>query len=86
MEKVREQTGKTPALLEPIEIPETARYLWGWFSELAGGRQYSEMGPMTLTYNEIKAWSDLTQAHPSAWEVATIKEIDSAYLAELMKK
>jgi len=60
--------------------------LWGWFCELAGGRQYSEVGPMALTYSEMKAWCELMKVTPTAWEVETIKEIDRAYITEAMKK
>ncbi len=86
LEKVREQTGKTPAQLEAVEIPDAARYLWDWFCELSGGRGYSMAGPMALSYTEIKAWCDLMKIEPSAWEVETIKMIDQVYLAEVMKK
>lgn len=86
LEKVKEQTGKTPAQLDPVEIPDAARYLWVYFCELSGGRQYSEVGPMALTYSEIKAWCDLMKVEPTAFEVETIKEIDRAYITEIMKK
>lgn len=86
LEKIRAQTGKTPAQLEPVEIPDAACYLWDWFCELHGGRQYSEIGPMALTYSEIKAWCELMKVEPAAWEVETIKEIDRAYITEVMKK
>ena len=86
LEIVYRQTGKMPAQLEPVEVPQAILYLWGWFCELSNARQYGEFGPMPISFSEIKAWSDLTHSDPAAWEVATLKEIDRVYLSEANKK
>jgi hypothetical protein len=75
-----------PKQLEQLDLPYALTYLWKWFCELSGGRGYSEVGPMPLTYSEIQAWSQLTKSDPSAWEVETLKMIDNVYLNEAMKK
>lgn len=80
------QSGKTPKQLEPIDAPECLLYLWRWFTELSGGRDYGEAGPKAITYSEIKSWAELTKTDPAAWEVETLKALDRAYLSEAMKK
>lgn len=43
-------------------------------------------GPLPISYTEIKAWSELTGAQPSPWEVMAVKRLDQIYIAEAMKK
>lgn len=75
-----------PALLAPKELPECAAYLWRWFIELSCARSYSEAGPLPISHAEMLAWARLTRNDPDAWEIAALREIDRAYLAETMKK
>jgi len=75
-----------PKQLEPVEMPDCLHYLWGWFCELSGGRGYAEFGALPLTFSEIRAWAELTQTEPTAWEVDVIKILDRVYLNEAMKK
>ena len=75
-----------PKQLEEIELPYCVMYLWGWFCELSGGRSYSEVGPLPLSYSEILAWSQLTKTNPTVWEVQAIKAIDRVFITEAGKK
>lgn len=75
-----------PEQLKPVEIPYHLVYLWEWFCQLSGSRGFSEVGPLPLSYQEIKAWAELTRMEPMAWEVQVIKNIDTLYLTESMKK
>jgi hypothetical protein len=75
-----------PGQLEPKETPDCLCYLWEWFCQLSSSRQYSEFGPMSLTYSEIQAWAELTKSEPAAWEVDVIKQIDRVFLTEAFKK
>jgi hypothetical protein len=75
-----------PKQLEEIELPYCVTYLWGWFCELSGGRDYGEAGPKPLSYREIQSWSELTKTDPTAWEVQAIKAIDRVFIAEANKK
>ena len=75
-----------PKQLEEIELPYCVTYLWQWFCELSGGRGYSEVGPLPLSYSEILAWSQLMKTSPTAWEVQAIKAIDRVFITEAGKK
>jgi hypothetical protein len=75
-----------PEELEPIEKPACLDYLWQWFCELSNSRQYTDFGPLALSYQEIQAWANLTGKDPAAWEVEAIKQIDRLFLNEATKK
>jgi len=76
-----------PAQLEPVELPYCVAYLWQWFQEVSGGRNYTGMGsPLPISFTELKAWSELTMTKPTAWEISALKAIDHAYLSEVNKK
>lgn len=86
MQAVERQTGKTPEQLAPVEFHYALRYIWEWFIDLSAGRGYSEVGPLPLTYTEIKAWSDLTSQKTNAWEIDILKQIDRVYITESLRK
>lgn len=86
LEIVYRQSGKMPEQLEPKELPYALDYLWMWFCELSGCRQYSEIGALPLTYQEIQAWATLTKTEPAAWEIEVIKKLDTLYITEMAKK
>jgi len=86
LESVRRQTGQTPPQLEPVEAPESILYLWQYFCDLAGGRDYGEAGPKPIFWGDIKAWSELTRTNLAAWEVDVLKALDRIYLTEALKK
>jgi hypothetical protein len=37
-------------------------------------------GPNPITYEQIKAWKELTETPLAAWEVQAIKRLDVVYL------
>ncbi len=37
-------------------------------------------GPNPITYNEIKAWKELTETHISSRDVEAIKSVDVVYM------
>jgi hypothetical protein len=84
----RAMLGKPPPVqLESVELPYCVIYLWQWFLEVAGGRNYTDMGsPLPISYVELKAWTELTKTEPSVWEISAIKAIDHVYLNEANKK
>jgi len=75
-----------PKQLEGINLPYCLSYLWGWFCELSGGRDYSQAGPLPLKYSEIESWANLLKIDPSIWEVQIIKAIDRVFITEVGKK
>jgi hypothetical protein len=76
-----------PKQLEPVEIPYCVTYLWEWFNEVSGGRNYAGMGqPLPISYTELKAWAELTGTEPTIWEISALKAIDRVFLIEASKK
>ena len=76
LEQVYKQTGKRPEQFTEVECPEEMRYLWQWFCELSGTRQYSEVGAMPITFQEMDAWARLSGNEPSPLDVKVLKQID----------
>jgi hypothetical protein len=64
-------------------LPEvdSGRHLISFLSELG----YAEPGPETLSYKEIKAWSELTKTELTASEVLAIRNLSSAFCIEYQK-
>jgi len=83
---VQDRSKEAREKLEPVEYDRSIEYIWEWFCDLSGGRDYTEVGPLPLTYTEIKAWSELTKQGPEAWEVKTLKRIDRLFISESLKK
>ena len=50
--------------------------IWEWFKELNTGRQYSEVGLLPFTFNEIKAWSELYNYTLDSNDVKLLKQLD----------
>jgi len=75
-----------PEQLEPKDAAHELAYLWEWFCQLSNSRSYAEFGALPISYNEIKAWAELTRSEPTAWEVEVIKKIDGVFIAEGNKK
>ncbi len=70
------QTGRKHDLLEDLPIGIFYN-IWSWFCELDAARQVSEFGLQRLSYQEIKAWSQLTERKLSPFDVNIIKRLDS---------
>jgi len=57
-----------------VPVPEQAQYLWKLFWHLRAGFTRDK----ELTYQEIKAYCDLTGTSLIAWEAETLKKMDVA--------
>ena len=68
------------------EIPELLEYIMMWFSELNNSRSGGMGGPEPITYQEIMAWSYITNRKPEYWEVLLIKRLDIIYINAQHKK
>lgn len=73
------KTGVVPEQLN-LEIPELFYDVWTWFLELHAARSSNGFGPNTISYTEIKAWSDLTERRLTPHQVALIKQLDRIVL------
>ena len=66
---------KSAAQLVPPPLPDHLAYLWDWWLELYTGDP--------ITHVAIEAWSRLTGAEPTGWEVATLVMMDRTYRSTL---
>lgn len=66
--------------LRGTEMPESLRYLWVWWSELAGVRRMGAHGLDPIGFVDIDAWARLTGRRPQPHEVQGILRVDKAML------
>lgn len=66
-------------------FPEPLRYLWEWFHEAAFGRSGGGFGPAQLSWQDLRAWSEMTATDLRPWEAKTILRLD-ALLMEAWEK
>jgi len=86
LEQVEKATGQRPPEAECQEPPIEGEYLWEWFWELNQGRQAGISGPASLSWLEIKAWSELNRVQLEQWELQAIRIMENAYLQAANKK
>lgn len=82
---VRDRTGFTPPELTTVEVSNLVIYLWEFFLDLNSTRQ-SGMGVNAISYQEIKAWCELTKTPLSAYEIKVIKMLDRTFLEHYNKQ
>jgi len=63
-------------------IPYCLEHIWHWFWELNSAR--NETSP--ISYNEIKAWSELKDTEIRRSEVTILKHLDNKYLHYINKQ
>lgn len=49
-------------------LPEPLAYLWGWFNQHSYGLSSGGMGPSTVTWEGLAAWSALMKIEMEPWE------------------
>lgn len=81
LEQVERQTGrKLEALESPTEFPRCIAHVWSAFVALNSDRSEGFNGPNPISYQQIKAWKELTETPVTAWEIAAIKRVDVVYM------
>ena len=55
-------------------------HVWSAFVTLNNTRTAGFSGPNPITYEQIKAWKELTETPISPWEVVAIKRVDTVYI------
>jgi len=80
------QSGQMPGALEGPECPDVLRHLMEWFLELSSARGSSGFGINPIGYPDIEAWSRLTGARPSPYEVECLLALDRAFLQARAEK
>ena len=81
LEQVERQTGrKLEALEPPTEFPILVSHVWSAFINLSNDRSQGFSGPNPITYEQIKAWKELTETPVTSWEIEAIKRVDVVYM------
>mgnify|MGYP001285529195 CR=1 FL=1 len=55
-------------------------HVWSAFVALSNSRTMGFSGPNPITYNEIKAWKELTDTSVSSRDIEAIKLVDVVYM------
>tara|TARA_R110000787_G_scaffold222073_1_gene330770 strand:+ start:256 stop:450 length:195 start_codon:yes stop_codon:yes gene_type:complete len=55
-------------------------HVWSAFISLSSTRGSGFNGPASITFEQIKAWKELTDTSIEPWEIEAIKRIDLEYL------
>tara|TARA_R110001599_G_scaffold348271_1_gene575386 strand:+ start:294 stop:626 length:333 start_codon:yes stop_codon:yes gene_type:complete len=81
LEQVERQTGRRIEALEsPTDFPMLISHVWSAFISLSNDRSQGFSGPNPISYEQIKAWKELTETPISSWEVEAIKRVDAVYM------
>lgn len=84
LRQVERQTGRTPRGLQGPPFPDLLRPVWSAFVVLSNSRSYSQGRPNPITYDQILAWTKLTESVLSARDVEAVKRLDNVYLRNLI--
>jgi len=80
LKQYERQAGETPEeLIPPKEFPQELSFIWSAFCSLSDTRQIGMNGPMAITYEQIKAWKELTNQVLRPRDVEAILAVDRAY-------
>lgn len=81
LEQVERQTGRRLEALEsPTPFPVALSHIWSAFISLSNSRSAGFSGPNPITYEQIKAWKELTETPLDAWEVEAVVGLDRVYM------
>lgn len=81
LEQVQKQVGhEIEGLKSPKEFPSLVYHVWSAFVALSNSRSAGFSGPNPITYEQIKAWKEVTETPLKSWEVEAIKRLDVIYL------
>ena len=81
LQRVLDATGIRPTELIEVEFPAGMEHVWRWFGELSRTRSVG-MIANPISYQEIMAWSIMTGAEPTPFEVGCLTALDATYLAK----
>ena len=80
MEQVQRQTGLELKELDGPDFPTLVAHIWSAFIALSNSRTGGFSGPNPITYEQIKAWKELTETPIAPREVEAIKRLDTVYM------
>jgi hypothetical protein len=55
-------------------------HVWSAFITLSNSRTQGFSGPNPITYEQIKAWKELTETPVEPREIEAIKRVDTVYM------
>lgn len=88
LEQVQKQTGKRPALLDSVQVPEGFDYLFRLFFDIRSGAS-DGLGGSHVTWRDIADFRDVYGIALDSFEVEAIMAMDGSarkYLAEKAEK
>ena len=80
LEAVERQTGKKLEELKLPDFPEALSYVWRIFISLSNTRGQGFSGGSPITFEQMKAYMDLTGNYIGPKEVDVILKLDREYL------
>lgn len=81
LEQVERQTGRRLEALEPpTPFPMLLEHVWSVFIVLSNSRTTGFSGPNPITYEQIKAWKELTETPIDPWEIQAVIRLDRVYM------
>jgi len=81
LEQVERQIGRRLEALEPpTDFPMVLSHVWSAFLTLSNRRSAGFSGPNPITFEQIKAWKELTETLIDAWEIEAIIRLDGVYM------
>jgi hypothetical protein len=78
---IQDATGQIPDDYQSLPFPSILGHCWFWFLELSRSRSSGGFGQNPISYQEMKAWSELTGVRPDNIEVQAIQALDLTYLS-----
>lgn len=79
LEQVERQTGCTPEELKGPDFPELLRNVWSAFLALSNSRNPAFSGVSPITFEQIRAFIEVTGTPLSPREVNAIKRLDTVF-------
>jgi predicted flavoprotein YhiN len=88
------QIEKTRGVILPELHPEPpaseVMHIWEWFIEISQARTANvSLGGVTvntISFSEIKAWSELMAVTVSPWEIALLRQLDNEFVQWMNSK
>ena len=80
LETVERQTGIRPKELNMPEFPDTLSLVWRIFIELSNSRSQGFSGGSPITYEQMKAYTEITGNTIGPAQAEIIQKLDREYL------
>lgn len=71
---------KVKPLPDAPPFPFLIGHIWNWFNELAQGRSVTDFGLGSISWLDIKSWSEMTMTVLEPWEVRALMRLDVVFL------